>query len=61
MKNGDLVMWKWKCKLSPDKIGVILSDTHHKGADGLLMKNVYWADREWIRPIRQEFLEVIND
>ena len=61
MKVGDLVMWKYRGKLDPKKTGIIVSDYDYPGKDGLLMQNVYWFDCEWVRPIRQQFLEVINE
>lgn len=61
MKAGDLVMWKYKGKLDPEKTGIIVSDYDYPGHDGLLMQNVYWFDRQWVRPIRQQFLEVISE
>ena len=61
MKVGDLVMWKYNGKLDPEKTGIIVSDYDYPGKDGLLMQNVYWFDWGWVRPIRQQFLEVINE
>ncbi len=61
MKLGDLVMWKWKGKLNPEKIGIIVSDyTQCRSKDGSILKNVYWFDCQWVRPIEQQFLEVIG-
>ena len=61
MKPGDLVMWKYNGKLDPEKTGIIVPDYDYPGKDGLLMQNVYWLDRRWVRPIRQQFLEVISE
>ncbi len=54
-------MWKYHGKLDPKKTGIIVSDYDYPGKDGLLMQNVYWFDCQWVRPIRQQFLEVINE
>jgi hypothetical protein len=60
MKDGDLVMWKWNGKLSPEKTGIIVSDyTQSRSKDGSIIKNVYWSDNQWVRPIEQQYLEVI--
>lgn len=62
MKVGDLVMWRWCGKLDPNKTGVIVSDyAQCKSKDGLVLKNVYWFDDQWVRPIEQEFLEIISE
>ena len=62
MKSGDLVMWKWNGKLDPEMIGLITSDyTQSKSKDGSILKNVYWCNHKWVRPIEQQFLEVINE
>lgn len=61
MKAGDLVMWKWKGEVSSCKMGIIVSDyTESLLKDGSSYKNVYWLDNEWVRPIEQQYLEVIN-
>ena len=55
-------MWKYHGKLDPEKTGIIVSDyIHCRDEDDLILKNVYWFDQGWIRPIRQCFLEVINE
>lgn len=55
-------MWKYHGKLDPKKTGIIVSDyTQSRGRDGSILKNVYWFDCQWIRPIEQQFLEVINE
>ena len=55
-------MWKYHGKLDPEKTGIIVSDyAMCRDEDGLILKNVYWFDHQWIRPIRQCFLEVINE
>ena len=56
-------MWKWTDG-RPDtrKIGIIISDyTQSKSEDGSVLKNVYWCDMEWVRPIEQQYLEVISE
>ena len=61
MKAGDLVMWKWKGEVSSEKVGVIISDyTLSLAPDGSSYKNVYWFDQQWVRPIEQQYLEVIS-
>ena len=62
MKTGDLVMWKYNGHLDHKKTGVIVSDyTQSRGRDGSILKNVYWFDYQWVRPIEQQFLEVISE
>ena len=62
MKAGDLVMWKWKGQVSSEKVGVIISDyTLSLAPDGSSYKNVYWFDQQWVRPIEQQYLEVISE
>ena len=62
MKVGDLVMWKWKGELNPDKIGLVVSDyTQSRSKDGSILKNIYWMDMQWVRPIEQQYLEVISE
>ena len=62
MKSGDLIMWKWNGKLNPEKTGVIVSDyTLSRSKDGSILKNVYWFNNDWIRPIEQQFLEVTSE
>ena len=62
MQAGDLIMWKWKGKLNPEKTGMIVSDyTLSRSKDGLILKNVYWFDCQWVRPIEQQYLEVISE
>lgn len=62
MKVGDLVMWKYHGVLNPKRVGVIVSDyTQSRSKDGSILKNVYWPEWEWVRPIEQQFLEVINE
>ena len=62
MKVGDLVMWKYNGVLNPEKIGIVLSDyTQSRAKDGSILKNIYWTDMEWVRPIEQQFLEVISE
>ena len=62
MKVGDLVMWKWKGEVSSEKVGVIISDyTLSLAPDGSSYKNVYWFDQQWVRPIEQQYLEVISE
>ena len=62
MKVGDLVMWKYHGKLDPNKTGIIVSDYLESiPPDGALYKNVYWFHKKWVRPIEQQFLEVISE
>lgn len=62
MQAGDLIMWKWNGKLNPEKTGVIVSDyTLSRSKDGSILKNVYWFDCQWVRPIEQQYLEVISE
>ena len=62
MKVGDLVMWKYNGALNPDKIGVVVSDyTQSRAKDGSILKNIYWMDMQWVRPIEQQYLEVISE
>lgn len=62
MKVGDLVMWKWGEVVDSKKVGIIVSDyTMSKSDDGSIIKNVFWSDQQWIRPIEQKFLEVISE
>ena len=62
MKAGDLIMWKYHGELDPKKTGIIVSDyTMSRSEDGSILKNVYWFDNQWVRPIEQRFLEVISD
>ena len=54
-------MWKYHGKLDPKKTGIIVSDyTASRAPDGSSYKNVYWFDRQWVRPIEQQYLEVIS-
>ena len=62
MNVGDLVMWKYNGVLNPEKIGIVVSDyTQSRAKDGSILKNIYWTDMEWVRPIEQQFLEVISE
>ena len=62
MQSGDLVMWKWNGEVSSEKIGMIISDyTLSLAPDGSSYKNVYWFDQQWVRPIEQQYLEVISE
>ena len=62
MKAGDLIMWKWDGKLNPKKTGIIVSDyTLSLSYNGSILKNVYWFDQQWVRPIEQQYLEVISE
>ena len=61
MQSGDLVMFVWGGTPYPDKIGVIISEYEGTPAEnGLPLKNVYWIDHQWVRPIKQEFLKVLS-
>ena len=62
MKVGDLVMWKYNGVLNPEKIGIVISDyTQSRAKDGSILKNIYWTDMEWVRPIEQQYLEIISE
>ena len=62
MKVGDLVMWKWNGELDPEKIGIVVSDyAQSRAKDGSILKNIYWMDMQWVRPIEQQYLEVISE
>ena len=62
MKAGDLIMWKWKGEVSSHKMGIIVSDyTESLAKDGSVLKNVYWFDNKYVRPIEQQHLEVISE
>ena len=55
-------MWTYHGEPNPKKTGVVVSDyTQCRDEDGLILKNIYWFNRGWIRPIRQCFLEVISE
>ena len=44
------------------KMGLIVSDyTESRSKDGSIIKNVFWFDQQWVRPIEQQFLEVISE
>lgn len=61
MQPGDLVVWKWNGKSQLHKTGIIVSDyLQCQDFDGNHYKNVYWFDNQWVRPIRPEYLEVLN-
>jgi len=32
-----------------------------RSKDGSILKNVYWFKYQWIRPIEQQYLEVISE
>ncbi len=62
MSVGDLVLWKWNGEVSSDTMGVIISDyTESTAKDGSILKNVYWFHKKWVRPIEQQYLEVVNE
>ena len=62
MQAGDLIMWKWNGKLNPDMTGIIVSDyTLSRSKDGSILKNVYWFEHQYVRPIEQQYLEVISE
>lgn len=62
MKSGDLIMWKYHGELDPKKTGIIVSDYElSRSKDGSILKNVYWFEYQWVRPIEQQFLEVISE
>ena len=62
MKKGELVIWTYKGKRDPKMMGVIVSDyAGSRSEDGSVLKNVYWFNNDWIRPIEQQFLEVTSE
>ena len=62
MKSGDLVMWKYHGELDPEMTGIIVSDYPlSRSKDGSILKNIYWFKYQWVRPIEQQFLEVISE
>ncbi len=62
MKVGDLVMWKYNGALNSEKVGLVVSDyTQSRAKDGSILKNIYWMDMQWVRPIEQQYLEVISE
>ena len=62
MQAGDLIMWKWTGKLTPKKTGIIVSDyTLSRAKDGSILKNVYWFEHQYVRPIEQQYLVVISE
>ena len=62
MKAGDLVMWKYNGALNSEKVGLVVSDyTQSRAKDGSILKNIYWMDMQWVRPIEQQYLEVISE
>lgn len=62
MRTSDLVIFTHKGERDPKMIGVILSDYEgSKSEDGSILKNVYWFDQQWVRPIEQQYLEVISE
>ena len=62
MQAGDLVMWKYNGVLNHDMTGMIVSDyTLSRAKDGSILKNVYWFEHQYVRPIEQQYLEVISE
>ena len=62
MQSGDLVMWKYNGVLNHDMTGMIVSDyTLSRSKDGSILKNVYWFKHQYVRPIEQQYLEVISE
>ena len=64
MKSGDLVKFVYGAiRENPDMIGIIVSDYAQESYsdDGIILKNVYWFAHQWVRPIEQQYLEVINE
>ena len=59
MKSGDLIMWKYDGKLNPKMTGIIVSD--YAASSGSILKNVYWFEHQYVRPIEQQYLEVISE
>tara|TARA_A100001011_G_C13995509_1_gene709114 strand:+ start:547 stop:717 length:171 start_codon:yes stop_codon:yes gene_type:complete len=54
-------MWKWNGEVSSEKIGLVVSDYYDDGIRDEPYKNVYWFDQQWVRPIKQQYLEVISE
>jgi len=52
-------MWKYDGKLNPKMTGVIVSD--YIAVSGSVLKNVYWFEHQYVRPIEQQYLEVISE
>ena len=64
MKAGDLVRWNYfgqSMNVGNEPIGVIVSDYYDNGIRDEPYKNVYWLDQQWVRPIKQQYLEVISE
>ena len=59
MQAGDLIMWKYDGKLNPKMTGLIVSD--YIAVSGSILKNVYWFEHQYVRPIEQQYLEVISE
>ena len=63
MKAGDLVRWNYfgqSMDVGSEPIGLIVSDYFQKGENGEVYKNVYWMEKQWVRPINPIHLEVIS-
>ena len=61
MNIGDVVKWKYNGVVDHNKIGIVVSDYHDRGTSStVVMKNVYWMDKMWIRSIKVEFLEAFS-
>tara|TARA_B100000073_G_scaffold234584_1_gene196133 strand:- start:396 stop:569 length:174 start_codon:yes stop_codon:yes gene_type:complete len=55
-------MWKYNGVLNHDMTGMIVSDyTLSRAKDGSILKNVYWFEHQYVRPIEQQYLEVISE
>ena len=64
MKPGDLVRWNYfgqSMNVGSEPIGLIVSDYYDKGEHAEVYKNVYWLERQWVRPINPIHLEVISE
>ena len=62
MKAGDIVRWNYfgqSMNIGSEPIGVIVSDYRDKGE--VTFKNVYWMEKNWVRPINPIHLEVISE
>ena len=64
MQPGDLVRWNYfgqSMDVGNETIGLIVSDYYDKGIRDKPYKNVYWLERQWVRPINPIHLEVISE
>ena len=64
MQAGDLVRWNYfgqSMDVGNEPIGLVVSDYYDDGIRDEPYKNVYWFDQQWVRPIKQQYLEVISE